>query len=204
NLLSNAFKFTDKGRVDLCVAPASRGWNAENETLNRADRVIAFSVTDSGIGIASDKLKIIFEPFQQADTGTARKYGGTGLGLSISREIAGLLGGELRVESKTGAGSTFTLFVPQTYSQSPLPTPVATPSSTPKPCNSDSALLEVTRSLSTANTQVRATQDVKPAATATGSPASIADDRGSIQPGDRVLLIIEDDQTFAPIMLTMA
>src|SRR5205085_2975186 len=99
NLLSNAFKFTEKGSVVLGIAPVTEGWNPENEMLNRARTVIAFSVTDTGIGIAPDKQQIIFEPFLQADGSTSRKYGGTGLGLAISREIARLLGGEIRLAS---------------------------------------------------------------------------------------------------------
>ncbi|MGW7256178.1 HAMP domain-containing protein [Streptomyces sp. NPDC054834] len=109
NLLSNAIKFTATGRVELRV---NRVQDAEHRYVRDSDEVIAFAVTDTGIGIAPEKLPVIFEAFQQADGTTNRKYGGTGLGLSISREIAGLLGGRIVAESEPGKGSTFTLYVP--------------------------------------------------------------------------------------------
>ena len=105
NLLSNAFKFTDEGRVGLRIESAPTGDRYMSERLNHADAVMAFVVSDTGIGIPHDKLRLIFEAFQQADGTTSRRYGGTGLGLSISREIAGLLGGEIRAESTLGEGA---------------------------------------------------------------------------------------------------
>ena len=119
NLLSNAFKFTERGNVDLRIAPATNGWSEGHGPLTRAASVLAFAVTDSGIGITPDKQGTIFEAFQQADGSTSRKYGGTGLGLAISRELARVLGGEIRLESEEGHGSIFTLFLPQSYSVTP-------------------------------------------------------------------------------------
>jgi len=112
NLLSNAFKFTEKGRVAFSAELASSGWSPDNETLSRANGVIALKVADSGIGIRPEKQQSIFESFAQGDGTTSRKYGGTGLGLSICRELTRLLGGEIKLESEVGAGSTFTVYLP--------------------------------------------------------------------------------------------
>ncbi|MFJ8026585.1 HAMP domain-containing protein [Streptomyces sp. NPDC096311] len=127
NLLSNAVKFTDSGAVELVIRPAGadvpvaiREQLLEAGSLRDADAgLIAFSVTDTGIGIAASKMRVIFEAFKQADGTTSRKYGGTGLGLSISREIARLLGGEIHAQSEPGRGSTFTLYLPMHPSELP-------------------------------------------------------------------------------------
>jgi len=115
NLLSNAFKFTEQGSVELKIGLADKDHKFSGGSLNAGQSVIAFSVKDTGIGIPEDKQSLIFEAFQQADGTTSRKYGGTGLGLTISREIARLLGGWIEVKSVPGKGSTFSLYLPQNY-----------------------------------------------------------------------------------------
>ena len=178
NLLANAFKFTDTGGVELTIRPASKQERFENDALKNETTVLAFAVTDTGIGIAADKQKLIFEAFQQADGTTSRKYGGTGLGLSISREISRLLGGEIQVRSQSGQGSTFTLFLPARY-------------------------VALEAAAEAAPQLQGATVTMTPPATPAVGPAP-EDDREQIRAGDRVLLIVEDDAKFAKIMLTVA
>ncbi|MDZ4876466.1 MAG: Sensor histidine kinase RcsC [Chroococcidiopsis cubana SAG 39.79] len=199
NLLSNAFKFTDAGSVRLNVTPALAGWSAEQEVLNRAAReappgevgVIAFSVTDTGIGIAPDKQQIIFEAFQQADGTTSRRYGGTGLGLSISREITRLLGGEIQLRSELGRGSTFTLYLPQMVSRTVEQH--ATPSLAPTP-RLPTLPASPPEVVSLVESQISNLLDER----------AVEDDREVIQPGDRTLLIIEDDLKFVKILMDAA
>ncbi|MEH2437434.1 MAG: HAMP domain-containing protein [Nostoc sp.] len=191
NLLSNAFKFTEKGEVRLQIAVAKQGWSKDQETLNRAQIVIAFSVSDTGIGIAPDKQKVIFEAFQQADGSTSRRYGGTGLGLSISREIARLFGGEIKLISQPGQGSTFTFYFPQLSPEFRVPSPESTSTQ-----SSTDAINRVSTHSSL----------LTPDGLNLSYPltALINDDRAVIERGDRVLLIVEDDVNFARILLEMA
>jgi hypothetical protein len=177
NLLSNAFKFTDEGGIKLVIRPDEVAAGSTSEAPT-----IAFSVMDTGIGIPPDKQRLIFEAFQQADGGTARRYGGTGLGLSISREISRLLGGRLEVDSDVGQGSTFTLYLPLRVIASP-PLALVAPS---RPAGVRPA---------------PATVWTLPSPTVT---RAFPDDRSEIQPGDRVLLIVEDDRTFAQTLLDTA
>ncbi|MEH2430337.1 MAG: HAMP domain-containing protein [Nostoc sp.] len=198
NLLSNAFKFTEQGEVRLRIAVAKVGWSNDNETLNRAQLVIAFSVSDTGIGIAPEKQKVIFEAFQQADGSTSRRYGGTGLGLSISREIARLFGGEIKLISQPGEGSTFTFYLPQLSAEFR----VLSPESRSTLLTPHSPLLTTSASLSTSPHSALSTQHgLNPSYPLT---ALITDDRTTIERGDRVLLIVEDDVNFARILLDMA
>jgi hypothetical protein len=197
NLLSNAFKFTEQGQVSLNVRIATEGWSFDQDTLNRADRVIAFAVSDTGIGIAPEKQQVIFEAFQQADGTTSRKYGGTGLGLSISREIARLLGGEIHLKSELGRGSTFTLYLPQIDRGSwSLSDPASATSSFQSPSVRSSAV-------PTAPQSPAIIRD-RPETVAMLLGRTIEDDRDAIQPGDLTLLIIEDDMNFARILLDLA
>jgi CheY-like chemotaxis protein len=175
NLLSNAFKFTELGSVRLSVSLAKSGWSEDHPILGKAASVVAFEVADTGIGIPVDKQRIIFEAFQQADAGTSRKYGGTGLGLAISRELASLLGGEIQLRSAPGRGSTFILYLPQTY---------VGPSS--------AAMVErkYPSSVSPVPLSVVSEHPVE----------KIPDDRDNLQPNDAILLIVEDDPHYARVL----
>jgi len=181
NLLSNAFKFTAQGHVAMTIRAVSEGWPADHPVLRHVQSAVAFAVTDTGIGIAPDKQRLVFEAFHQADAGTSRKYGGTGLGLAISRELATLLGGDIRLISAPGQGSTFTLYLPSSY-MGP-----ARPATAP-----DSAV----------STAPVAAVPVPSRPAATEEP--IVDDRTSIKPSDATLLIVEDDPHYARILLGLA
>ncbi|MDB5889170.1 MAG: putative histidine kinase, atypical hybrid, partial [Polaromonas sp.] len=180
NLLSNAVKFTSQGHVEMRVGLATRGWSPDHPALRQAQQVVAFAVEDTGIGVLPEKQRLIFEAFQQADAGTSRKYGGTGLGLAISRELAVLLGGEIRLTSVHGEGSVFTLYLPVHY---------AGPDGTAMVKREDAATTTTVRSVM-----------AMPAA----REEHIADDRESIVTGDAVFLILEDDPHYARILLGLA
>jgi len=180
NLLSNAFKFTDQGGVKLSIYQTSTGWSNEHPVLNAAPAVVAFEVSDTGIGIPPEKQRIIFEAFQQADASTNRRYGGTGLGLAISRELANLLGGEIQLRSTPGLGSTFTLYLPLRFEG---PAAIVRPTL---------ALAEAGEAV--ASLPARLTEPVEP----------VPDDRHAIEPGDAVLLIVEDDPHYARIIADLA
>ena len=185
NLLSNAFKFTEHGGVRLTVSPVTSGWSPDHRSLKNAPSVVAFEVTDTGIGIPAEKQRIIFEAFQQADASTNRKYGGTGLGLAISRELANLLGGEIHLRSQLGIGSVFTLYLPLTYVGAPAP-----------------VWAQVDRtgaSIAAAAVQPHAFPR-RPEHPADPVP----DDRADLQPGDAVLLIVEDDPHYARVLADLA
>jgi CheY-like chemotaxis protein/HAMP domain-containing protein/signal transduction histidine kinase len=201
NLLSNAFKFTEKGRVSLDIGAAERRGNYSAETLREADQVIAFSVSDTGIGIPAEKQRIIFEAFQQADGTTSRKYGGTGLGLSISREIARLLGGEIRVVSAPGEGSVFTLYLPRVYKPAAAQTERQGDGAMGRWGDSD---MERGRNNGVAQSPRRPAAPPPISSGDYGEIIEVADDRSNIKPGDRVALIVEDDSPFAQVLLDIA
>jgi HAMP domain-containing protein/signal transduction histidine kinase/CheY-like chemotaxis protein len=213
NLLSNAFKFTHQGQVTLTVEPVYGGWSVDNEDLKRAAGVVAFTVADTGIGIPTDKQQIIFEAFQQADGSTSRKYGGTGLGLAISRELSRLLGGEIRLVSMPGRGSTFILYLPMIYTAPRVARKPAVSETAPMiAAAAPVAELERTAEPVQSNGHQSRLKEATPALreAATADPAveqlvnEVGDDRDDIQVGDRVLLIVENDLSFARFLLDTA
>jgi CheY-like chemotaxis protein/signal transduction histidine kinase/HAMP domain-containing protein len=175
NLLSNAFKFTPHGVVRFRIRRAQTGWSLDHPVLRSAPEVLAFEVTDTGIGIPPDKQKIIFEAFHQADAGTSRRFGGTGLGLAISRELATLLGGEIRLVSAPNEGSTFTLYLPLTFIESSAAVAPRAGAVNPAPL---------------------IVQQV-------AKPEHIPDDREALTPDDPVVLIVEDDPRYAQVLLDL-
>jgi CheY-like chemotaxis protein/signal transduction histidine kinase/HAMP domain-containing protein len=179
NLLSNAFKFTELGGVRLSIDAVSSGWNSDHAVLSRAETVVAFEVSDTGIGIPFEKQRIIFEAFQQADASTSRKYGGTGLGLAISRELAYLLGGEIHLHSTPGAGSTFTLYLPLRCGEA----------------------AGATRPSDLAGARRMA---ARPEPRVERAVEQVADDRETLGPDDAILLIVEDDPNYAGILVDYA
>jgi signal transduction histidine kinase/CheY-like chemotaxis protein/HAMP domain-containing protein len=166
NLLSNAFKFTERGRVELRIRVAESGWDRGLSMLDQADQVVAFDVVDTGIGIPPDKQRQIFEAFQQSDGTTSRRYGGTGLGLSISRELTRLLGGQITLHSMLGVGSTFTVYLPAEHA-------------------------------------LGVTVEERQGPAVTWTP-TVEDDRDRLEPGDSVVLIVDDDVNFCRVLLDLA
>jgi len=198
NLLSNAFKFTEKGEVRLRIYKAAHNWKQSHPGLDNAKRVVAFEITDTGIGISKDKQNIIFEAFQQAEGSTSRKYGGTGLGLSISRGLADLLGGTIELESQVGKGSVFTLFLPIDYNMaiSKQEEKVSKNESKYNPENTSTTLNQVVMSPKVAES--------KNLGVINEIINEIGDDRNNIVEGDKVVLVIEDDIRFGKIMMEQA
>lgn len=183
NLLSNAFKFTKEGSVAIHISE-----NKEDAGF------ISFSVKDTGMGIAADKQKLIFEAFQQADGSTQRKFGGTGLGLSISREIAKLLGGKITLKSELGEGSEFCLIIPKE------PLKIAKSATTP-----EQDLIEViSQDVEDIKTILETQEPEIVLSNPIEIPAEVEDDRSIITPEDKVILIIEDDTHFAKALLKYA
>jgi CheY-like chemotaxis protein/signal transduction histidine kinase len=177
NLLSNAMKFTERGEVRLSASVVTGGWTPGHPVLDAAATVIAFEVSDTGIGISPEKQRIVFEAFQQADAGTSRKYGGTGLGLAISREISGLLGGELKLHSTVGSGSTFVLYIPLTYVGN----------------ERKGELLAV-----------QGPRQFRPSDASSPKSESVSDDREAPDADKPSLLVVEDDPRYATVIRDLA
>jgi CheY-like chemotaxis protein/nitrogen-specific signal transduction histidine kinase len=198
NLLSNSFKFTEKGEVKLRIYEAKHNWKQTNSSLENASRVVAFEIKDTGIGISRDKQNIIFEAFQQAEGSTSRKYGGTGLGLSISRGLADLLGGTIELESEVGMGSTFTLFLPIDYN------PAITKKEKHTNLTVSEYKLEDAADVSIQSVPTIKVSEPKDLNILNEIINEIGDDRNNILSTDKVVLVVEDDIRFAKIMIEKA
>ena len=197
NLLSNSFKFTEKGEVKLKITEARNSWKPGIPSLDNAQKVVAFSIIDTGIGIPQDKQNIIFEAFQQAEGSTSRKYGGTGLGLSISRGLAELLGGTIELESSVGRGSTFTLFIPLDYS--------GINDSNEEP--QEKRIVHIKDGIDNILESIHRSEDAADGKSLTIVNEMIndaGDDRNAVQPNDNVVLVVEDDLRFGRIMVDHA
>jgi HAMP domain-containing protein/signal transduction histidine kinase/CheY-like chemotaxis protein len=203
NLLSNAFKFTEKGEVALKIFEASKNWKPGVLSLDTATTVIGFSISDTGIGIPLEKQSIIFEAFQQAEGSTSRKYGGTGLGLSISRGLAELLGGTIELESEAGRGSTFTLYLPLSSSATLGTREVSESMKVIQKLRLDSDGNQIENLLGelrivNEGVESRTLDIVSEMINETG------DDRSHVQLNDKIVLVVEDDLRFAKILIDKA
>jgi HAMP domain-containing protein/signal transduction histidine kinase/DNA-binding response OmpR family regulator len=199
NLLSNAFKFTEKGGVTLKIfEPNRKSWKSTNPSLDGARRVVAFEIRDTGIGISKDKQNIIFEAFQQAEGSTSRKYGGTGLGLSISRGLADLLGGVIELDSEPGTGSVFTLYLPIDYNPDHVKKekPSSLTISEYEVSQDDDAAIQTVPTVKLP--EARDLEVFNEIINETG------DDRNTINTDDKVVMVVEDDLRFAKIMVDKA
>ena len=200
NLLSNAFKFTEKGEVKLKIyEPEAKKWKSGTPSLDNAKKVVAFEIRDTGIGISKDKQNIIFEAFQQAEGSTSRKYGGTGLGLSISRGLADLLGGTIELDSEIGRGSAFTLYLPVDYN----------PAVMKKEKQSSLVISEYELAQGDDQGAIQTVQtvklpDVRDLSEMNEIINEVGDDRNNISPSDKTVLVVEDDVRFAKIMIDKA
>src|SRR5690242_7933818 len=195
NLLSNAFKFTEKGGVSLRIYEAHKNWKPGNPSLDKAKRVVAFQIRDTGIGISKDKQNIIFEAFQQAEGSTSRKYGGTGLGLSISRGLADLLGGSIELESEAQQGSTFTLYLPLEYNPNLVKKDKQATGISEYELAQNEEKIAIETIQHGLKLPDRDLENLNELINETG------DDKNNIVVGDKVVLVVEDDLRFGKIMI---
>jgi HAMP domain-containing protein/signal transduction histidine kinase/CheY-like chemotaxis protein len=204
NLLSNSFKFTEKGDVKLRIYEADRNWKQGNSlVLDSAKKVVAFAISDTGIGIPQEKQNIIFEAFQQAEGSTSRKYGGTGLGLSISRGLAELLGGTIELESHPSRGSTFTLFLPVDSMTGVLSRETSDNINAYRQLQLGGDSGEIDTLLNSLRVTNEGPDGVK-LNIVNEMINEAGDDRTSIQPNDKIVLVVEDDLRFGKIIIEKA